>query len=216
MLIVLNAWVYKPLVNMLEKRKETITKGLEDARVATEARANAETEAEKVLAEAQGKASEILREATSRAEEATRDIKAAAEKEAADARKDALADIEQERDAILGEVRGQVASLAMAATQKLIGEALDEKRQRALVDEFFSGIKAGKVVVAEEVTGDALVTSALPLTDAEQKTVMKTLKGEIEFKVDPKILGGLVIRVGDKVLDGSVAGKLDAMHQSLS
>jgi len=33
----------------------------------------------------------------------------------------------------------------MAATQKLIGEALDEKRQKALIDEFFSSVKGGKV-----------------------------------------------------------------------
>jgi F-type H+-transporting ATPase subunit b len=38
---------------------------------------------------------------------------------------------------------------------------------------------------------------------------------EISFKVDPSILGGLVIKVGDKVLDGSVAGKLDGLRQTL-
>jgi F0F1-type ATP synthase delta subunit len=37
----------------------------------------------------------------------------------------------------------------------------------------------------------------------------------VSFHVDPSILGGLVIRVGDKVLDGSVAGKLDNLSQSL-
>jgi F-type H+-transporting ATPase subunit b len=38
---------------------------------------------------------------------------------------------------------------------------------------------------------------------------------EVSFKVDPSILGGLVIKVGDKVLDGSVAGKLDGLRQTL-
>jgi F0F1-type ATP synthase delta subunit len=37
----------------------------------------------------------------------------------------------------------------------------------------------------------------------------------ITFRVDPSILGGLVIRVGDKVLDGSVVGQLETMRQSL-
>ena len=31
-------------------------------------------------------------------------------------------------------------------------------------------------------------------------------------KVDPEILGGLVVRVGDRVVDGSVAGKLDGLR----
>ncbi|MDH5607666.1 MAG: F0F1 ATP synthase subunit B [Anaerolineae bacterium] len=213
--VVLRVWVYKPLIQMLQDRREAIAQGLEDARVAAEARANAESDAEKILADAQGKASEVVREATTRAEEAAKDIKAAADKVASEARKTALAEVEKERDAMLGELRGQVAALAMAATQKLIGEALDDKRQRSLIDEFFSGIKGGKVEIAKGATGDSVVTSALPLTDKEKKDVAKALSGEVEFKVDPSILGGLVVRMGDKVMDGSVAGKLDTMRQNL-
>lgn len=216
LLVVLRVWVYVPLTEMLTTRREAIAQGLEDARVAAEARANAETEAEKIVADAQSKASEVMREATSRAEEATKGIKAAAEKDAGEARKGALAEVEKEREALLGNLRGQVASLAMAATQKLIGEALDDKRQHALIDEFFSGIKGGNVEIAKETEGDSVVTSALPLTDKEKDTVKKSIKGDVDFKVDPSILGGLVIRTGDKVLDGSVAGKLDSMSQKLS
>ncbi|MBW8009916.1 MAG: F0F1 ATP synthase subunit B [Chloroflexi bacterium] len=223
--VVLKVWVYKPLMNVLEQRRETITKGLEDARVAGEARSNAEAEAEKVIAEAQSKASEIVREATQRAEEASRDITASVDAEAAKAREEAIAEAEQERNRILGEVRGHVAALAMSATHKLIGEALNEKRQHALIDSFFSGVKSGKVVVLESamLAGDsAVVTSALPLTKKEEDTVKKDVlvklgskKADVTFKVNPSILGGLVVRVGDKVLDGSVSGNLDAMDQSL-
>jgi F-type H+-transporting ATPase subunit b len=219
LLIVLKAWVYDPLINMLETRRETISKGLEDARVAAEARANAEAEADKIISAAQTQASEIMREATTRAEEAARGVKTAAEKEAVETRKEALERAEEERATVLSEVRGQIAALSMAATQRLIGETLDQKRQRALIDEFFSGVKSGKVVVVEPEKGDsAVVTSALPLTQKEQDTIKKSVlggKGKIEFEVDPRILGGLVVRVGDKVLDGSVAGKLESMRQSL-
>ncbi len=219
LLIVLKAWVYNPLINMLETRRDTIARGLEDARVAAEARANAEAEAGKIIAKAQTQVAETIREATERAEEAALDIRATADKEIAETRKNALANIEQERQIILGELRGQVAALAIAATQKLIGETLDAKRQRALIDEFFSGIKDGKVTVVEPAKGDsAVVTSALPLTQKEQDIVKKSVlggKATISFEVDPSILGGLVVQVGDRVLDGSVAGKLEAMRQSL-
>jgi len=217
--IILRAWVFKPIAGVLVSRREKVAQGLEDARVAADARASAEADAEKILAEAQTKASEIVREATVRAEEATKDIKVAAEKDAADTRKNALAEIEDERNKVLGEVRGQIAALAMAATQKLVGEALDEQRQRALIDQFFSGVKDGKVTVVEPAEGDsAVITSALPLTDAEQKTIKDQVlkgQGDVAFKVDPSIMGGLVVRVGDKVLDGSISGQLDAMRQNL-
>jgi F-type H+-transporting ATPase subunit b len=215
--LTLNAWVYQPMLDMMESRKQKIAQGLEDARVASEARANAEKEAAKVLAEAQAEAGKVVREATERAASAGKDVKAAAEADAAKAREAAMVEAELERNRILGDLRGQVAALAIAAANKLVGETLDEKKQRALIDEFFSGVKGGKVVVAEGLTGDsAVVTSALPLTSDEQNSVKKSVSvKEVSFKVDPSILGGLVIKVGDKVLDGSVAGKLEGLRQTL-
>lgn len=222
--VVLRAWVLKPVMGMLEKRRKTVAQGMEDARIAAEARANAERDAAQIMADAQAKANQTVREATERAEAAARDVKAAAEAEAGKARDVALAEVEQERNRILGELRGQVAALAIAAAQKLVGEALDEKRQHALLEEFFSGVKSGKVVVLEGVStpgGSAEVTSALPLTPDEQDAVKRDVlatagsSATIAFRVDPSILGGLVIRVGDKVMDGSVAGQLQGLRQTL-
>lgn len=222
--IVIRTWVVVPVVGLLNKRRESIAQGLEDARIAAEARANAEKEAEKVLADAQIKANEVVRDATTRAETAAKDIAAAAEGDAAKIREVAQAEAEQEKVRVLGDLRGQVAALAMAAAQRLVGDALDEQRQRGLIAEFFSGVKAGKVVMLEDaaVSGTgAEVTSALPLTESEQAAVRKDVLSklgegaEVNFKVDPAILGGLVVRVGDKVLDGSVSGKLSAMAERL-
>ena len=215
--LTLNAWVYHPMQNMMETRKQKIARGLEDARIAADARASAEKDAAKIVADAQIEASKIVKEATDRAATAGKDVKAAAEAEAVKAREGAMAEAQLERNRILGDLRGQVASLAIAAANKLVGEALDEKKQRALLDEFFSGVKSGKVVVVEgSFKGDAEVTSALPLTSAEQDAVKKNFDAkEITFKIDPAILGGLVVKIGDKVLDGSVAGKLEGLRQSL-
>ncbi|NMB60454.1 MAG: F0F1 ATP synthase subunit B [Chloroflexi bacterium] len=126
--VTLKKWAYKPMIEMLEKRRKTIAQGLEDAQVASEARANAEKEAEKIIADARAQAAELIRAASEQADAAGRDIRAAIEADAAKAREAAAAELEQERNRILGEIRGQVAALAIASTQKLIGESLDEKR----------------------------------------------------------------------------------------
>jgi len=222
-MLTLNAWVYKPMLNMMETRKQKIAQGLEDARVAAEARADAQKEADKIRAEAQAEAAKIVREATERAALAGQDVKAAAEAEAAKAHEAAKGEAELERNRILGDLRGQVAALAIAAANKLVGETLDEQRQHALLNEFFSGVKSGKVVVLDNASfkGDsAEVTSALPLNPDEESTVRQEVLSrvgakEVAFRVDPAILGGLVIKVGDKVLDNSIAGRLEGLRQNL-
>jgi F-type H+-transporting ATPase subunit b len=223
-MIVLTAWAYRPVVNLLEQRKQRIAQGLEDARVASEARANAEKEAEKIIAAAQAEANRRVAEATERAEKAAGDVRSAAEEERQRILKTAQDDAALERNRILADLRGQVAGLAIAAAQRVIGDTLDEKRQHGLIQDFFSGVQGGRVAVleGEELAGEAVeVTSALPLTDDEQNAIKRDLAGRlggspaVVFRVDPNILGGLVIRVGDKVLDGSVAGKLEGLRANL-
>lgn len=222
--VVLRAWVYKPLMGMLEKRKQTIAQGLEDARVAQEARAKAESQAQEIVTSAQADAKKIIKEANDKAEAIKRDAQAEANTYAAKAVEGKVAELDVERDRILSEVRGDVTALAIAASQKLIGASLDEARQRALLQEFFSGVKSGKVVLLEQeqIAGSsAEVTSALPLTADEQKAIQQDMLGRlggtaaISFRVDPSILGGLVVRVGDRVVDGSVAAQLKNLRQSL-
>jgi F-type H+-transporting ATPase subunit b len=223
-LVVVNAWIVKPLRGLLEKRRKTIAQTVEDARIAAEARANAEKDAEKIINDAQAKASHLVNEATERADAAMEEVKAGAQKEIEKERDAVLAEAGEERDRLLADLRGQVATLAIAAANKLIGESMDQKRQHALLDEFFSGVKSGNVVVLDgtEVKGtSAEVTSALPLTKEEQESIKKNVLSKIgketkvDFSVDPQILGGLVVRVGDKVIDGSVAGQLEGLRKTL-
>lgn len=222
--VTLRAWAYRPLLNMMDNRRKMIAQGLEDAQVAADARANAERQAEQIIAEAQSKAAEVVREATDRAEAAEREVRVQREAEINKLRDQRLGEVEVERNRILSEVRGQIAALAIAATQKLIGESLDDKRQHALLNDFFSGVKSGRVTVLEgqNLAGaSAEVTSALPLTPEEQETVKRDVlanvggAGTVAFRVDPTILGGLVLRVGDRLVDGSVAGQLQNLRQNM-
>jgi F-type H+-transporting ATPase subunit b len=226
MFIVINAWVVKPILKMLENRRQTVAQGLEDARIAAEARANAEKEAKGILEKAQADAAQVIRDANERADKLKVDQRSAAEAEIAKAKEEAMKDVQLERNRILAELRSQVVALSIAGAQKLIGDSLmqDEKRQHALLDEFFSGVKNGKLVVMEgvEYAGDkAEITSALPLTEEEQQAVRNEVlpslhpEANVLFHVDPTILGGLVLRVGDRVVDRSVSGQLQTLRESL-
>jgi F-type H+-transporting ATPase subunit b len=222
--IVVRAWIVKPLQGLLARRREKIAQGLEDARIAAEARSNAEKEAAGIIADAQLKASHLMSEATNRADSAMVEARADADIEISKEREAVLSEAAEERTRMLGDLRGQVAALAIAAAQRLVGDSMDEKRQHALLEEFFSGVRSGKVNVLEGTVfagTSAEVVSALPLTADEQRIIKLDIlskmgaQAKVNFRVDPSILGGLVIHVGDKVVDGSVAGQLEELRQSL-
>jgi F-type H+-transporting ATPase subunit b len=227
---VLRLLLWKRILKMLEQRKQRIAQSLADAEQARKDRERAEAEYQQRIERAEQEREEILAKAAEEGEQAGEQVLAEARTEADRIIAEAQAELERDRQEMLAELRGQVASLAIAVSNKIIGEALDEQRQRRLIDEFFSGIQAGRVVVLDEEeiewvkrtgTMTAHVTTALPLSTGEQETVASSLaahlgeKPELEFKVDPGILGGLVIQIGDRVIDGSVAGKLTALQEQL-
>jgi F-type H+-transporting ATPase subunit b len=211
--LVLRGYLYNPILNALEGRKAKIAKGLEDARQAAIARDKSDAEAKKVLDEARAEAAKIRQEAAVQAEETAKGIIAKAEQDAKAKVDAASGDAEEERNRILADARGQIASIAIAAANKLVGEALDEKRQREIVANFFAQVP---VDVSGLGGSAAEVTSALPLTDAEQASAKKAIGAEsVTFKVNPTILGGLIVRVGDNIVDNSVAAKMSAMRDAL-
>lgn len=68
----------------------------------------------------------------------------------------------------------------------------------------------------------AQVTSAVPLTDGELAAVSGRLaamvgrKVLVEPEVDPSIMGGIVARIGDQLIDASVKGRLEALKKRLA
>lgn len=84
----------------------------------------------------------------------------------------------------------------------------------SIIDEFDRYATRGSLQAAR-------TTSAVPLTDQEKAALEGKLRARygadlaFEYVVDPSILGGVVVRMGDKVIDGSVSGKLSALREKL-
>ncbi len=223
--------LWKRVLRMFEERKQRIARGLADAEQARKDRERADAEYQQRIERAEQEREAILARAAEEGEQVREEILAQARAEAERIVATSRAGAERDRQEMLAELRGQVASLAIAVSNKIIGEALDEQRQRRLIDEFFSGIRVGRVVVLDEEeiawakrsgAMKAQVTSALPLTKEEQEVVAESLAiqlgeppPELEFSVDPAILGGLILKVGDRLIDGSVAGRLASLQERL-
>ena len=68
---------------------------------------------------------------------------------------------------------------------------------------------------------DAVVTSAAPLGERQKAEVASYLEGltgkhiNLEIKVDPSILGGIIAQIGDTLIDGSVRRRLALLHDQI-
>ncbi|MEO8613374.1 MAG: F0F1 ATP synthase subunit B [Chloroflexota bacterium] len=206
-------FIYDPLIRTLSGRRARIAKGLEDAAAAATARRNAEAEGEKILTVARADGSKLIEEARSRAEEVGKQVEADARTEAEKIRSDARLSAAAERDQQLAGLRGQVADISVAVARRLIGESLDQKRQTALISDFFTKVPAE----AKKLGGDVEIVSAMPLSADEQDKAKKEIgASNVTFTVDPSILGGLIVRAGDRVVDGSIRSSLNDLAGRLN
>lgn len=212
--VFLNTLVVQPILANLDARRKRIDESMENARKADERLANVEKDYQAKLAEASVDAQKQRAETLAAAQTEAQRIRAEAAVEVDKVKAQARVDAAAERNQMLADSRSQIVSLVMAATNKLVGESLDANRQKSLINDFFAKVPAG---IASTDGAKVTVTSALPLSAEEQAKVMSELKAsDVEFTVDPAILGGLVVRVGDKVIDGSVQSKVGSMRQALS
>ena len=97
---------------------------------------------------------------------------------------------------------------------------IEKKRQAELLPILDYVIDCVKELL---LIGKATVTTALPLDDSKKdKIVDELLKSshykslEAEYVVDESIIGGIVIRIGDRVVDSSVKTRIDKMRKLLS
>ncbi|MEW2414062.1 F0F1 ATP synthase subunit delta [Streptomyces sp. NPDC046866] len=108
---------------------------------------------------------------------------------------------------------------ADAATERLIARLVTHPRGRSLE----GGLEALSKLAAERRNRMvATVTSAVPLSDAQRNrlgAVLAKLYGRemhLNLDVDPAVLGGIVVRVGDEVIDGSIAERLSEASRRMA
>ncbi len=211
--VLLTRFIYDPLTNALNERRNRIAKGLEDAAAAARARENAEADAEKILAQARSEAQKVIDEARGRGDDVASTIEGEARQEAARIQYDAQNEAVAIRNAELGNLRDQVLNISVAVASRILEENISKTKQKALVNSFITELPEG----AKGIGGSVEVVSAMPLTATEQRKVTSEVGAdEAEFTVDPGILGGLIVRWPGGMVDGSVRAQLNELSRSLS
>jgi F-type H+-transporting ATPase subunit b len=139
LIILMRMFLYKPVLNMLNVRKERIVQSMKDAERVSAAAREAEGEKAKVLDQARREAQEIRAQATRDAEKIAQDVRSRAETEATEIRMKAQADAAKQTELALSDANKQIADLAIMATEKLLGRELEKKsEQQRFVAEFLA------------------------------------------------------------------------------
>ena len=124
----------------LTDRRDRIEQGLRDADAARQERERAADEKLALLTQARQEANEILTRAQKLADETRQRELDGTRQELERVRTQAAEEIRAEKERALAEVRGQIADLALRAAGKVVGETMNEPRERRLVEEFLAEV----------------------------------------------------------------------------
>ena len=132
---ILARFAYKPLVSMMQERKDRIAKDLADAQ-------NARNEAEQFkadyaaqIANARQEAQQIVEKAVQQAEATTREQLAAAREQIEREKERARQDIVNERDRAMNNLRNEVISLSVAMATKVVAKDMDSEANTKLIED---------------------------------------------------------------------------------
>lgn len=211
------------------ERKERLMEELEADRAAAAERLetlesrleNAEEEAERLIEEAKDEAeverTALLQEAQEEAER----VLSEAQSEAYRLRRQAVEEFHAE---LVGDV--------LDVCSMLVGQVAPEELQDAMVQELFDSVwelgrsDMQRVDVLRRALGERTPTvvarTAKPLSPEQQGQLVRTFTAladrniNLDLKVDPALGLGLRVRMGDIVLDNTIAGKLETLREEVS
>jgi F-type H+-transporting ATPase subunit delta len=139
--------------------------------------------------------------------------------EGSDELRDALSDPHlpaEKREQIIEDILGSRASDVTTGLASMVVATGRGRELPDIVDELL------KLSAAEDGRQVAEVRSAVELTEEQQERLAAALQAatgrevDVRVIVDPTVIGGLVVRVGDQVIDGTVRHRLSQLRESLS
>ena len=135
LLILLGALAYRPLLNALDSRVESIRESLAAADRAREEAATSRSAIEEELNEARREGQRLLDQAREAAERFREEEMGRARQAAEEFSERAQADIARERDAAINEVRAAFGDLAISAAERIIRRSVDRQAHQELIDQ---------------------------------------------------------------------------------
>ncbi len=123
------------------------------------------------------------------------------------------------RDDLTRAVTAIAGKMKLSPTVTGVLGVMGQKRRLFVLPQFIRALRAAIAEDKGEVTAE--VTAAKAMTKAQQEKLAKALKAavgkdvKINVAVDENLIGGLVVKVGSKMIDSSIRSRLNALQNSM-
>ena len=122
------------------------------------------------------------------------------------------------------DAQSRIAAALPADTPPMVARFLVGLANAGKLDQISSGVRELERLAQAggAATLDSQVTSAVELSDAQRERIISDLRNrygeglQVAFRTDASLIGGLIIRVGDQVLDNSLRTRLGAIQRNMT
>jgi F-type H+-transporting ATPase subunit b len=135
-------WALGPISRVIQAREEKIEAGMRAAEEAQKARDEVKVEVARLLEEARNQAREVISRAHQEAAAEGEELRARARRDAEAQLEKARSDIQVERDRAIQELRTEMSALVVEAAGRVLGQTIDEKAHRRLIEESLHQVSA--------------------------------------------------------------------------
>jgi F-type H+-transporting ATPase subunit b len=229
---VMYRFVFRPVMGRVQERRAEKAELMKQIREDRQEAERLRQELAERLAGAEGEADRIVTEGQKRAEaerqQMLEEVEAEIERMLADARQD----VQQIRQQAVDEFHDELIDAVLDVSAQVIGQAApDEVHDRLLgqlTDRIWEmgrqemeRVRAFRRSLGERMPA-AYVTAARPLSSEQQGELARTLSAladrsvDIQMRIDPALAAGMRVRLADILVDNSIAGRLEQLHEEAS
>jgi F-type H+-transporting ATPase subunit b len=226
MVFILYRFFFKPVVRVLDQRSKRVTNALDEAEKREREADEMRVEYERRVAEAEEQVILMRQQAEEELARTKKQYLDEVRQEIEEMRDKAASEIQEARQQAIYQHRREVGHLVTTLSARLMREAGGEPFQQTSMEQFVEQLSAlptdeyrhglqaseAQVVHVQLVSASDLGSDDMARIEGQiQRMVQRPT--EMIYKIDPALVAGATVRFGDIVVDGSLAGQLQALNE---
>ena len=222
MAYILTRFLFKPLKETLDKRARWVTRTVEEAEKATREAEKSRLEYERRRENIEAEIAALKNEARIVIDETRKQMLQEAYQEIEAMRARAEEELEQQRADALRMHRSKIGELVATLTQRMVEDILTPQLHQAYLDAFLEQLRsvqlAGRISANGKESVSAELITAVPLAQRNKVRIATALEAavtqpiDLVCRVDPGLIAGAMVRLGDTLIDGSLQGQLQQLR----